>query len=213
MYEWSKQLYLGGKMKQLNFYDFFQEKNKSFQAKNEKYVGGLGAIGLITPTENFEIYNNARLDINNNIVDGLGTHEDTTQELLSYIYPELPASSSPAETVQNFIHILYLINDTCDNGIAILSIPAYINQYQLFQLKQLNLILKQLGVACLSSVQRHIPFTNKESESINELLCSDEIGISRLIDFLIKEERVDYSSNLADMYQKSKQPISHSKKN
>jgi len=198
-------------MKQLNFYDFFQDKNKQYQAKGEKFVSGLGATGLITPNENFEIYNNPRLDINDNMVDGLGTHEDTTKKLLSTLYPTKIDIIS-LNLTQNFIHILYLINDAYDNGIAILSVPAFINQYQLFQLKQLNLIFKQLKVNCLGVIQKHIPFTEKSNKNLNEIACNDEIGISHLIDTLIKENRIDYTSNLEDMYKLSKQPQTIHKK-
>lgn len=73
-------------LKQLDINEFYREENAYYIKNGMSVPEGLGSLILITPKQTIGVYNIPGLDNFKEMVDGLGSHGETLDEVLAGIY-------------------------------------------------------------------------------------------------------------------------------
>ena len=73
-------------LKQLDINEFYREENAYYIKNGMSVPEGLGSLILITPKQTIGVYNIPGLDNSKEMVDGLGSHGETLDEVLAGIY-------------------------------------------------------------------------------------------------------------------------------
>lgn len=73
-------------LKMLNLEEFYKDDNASCQQMGTNVPFGLGGVILIAPMQTIGVYNKEAMDIEGNMIPGLGGHGETVDEILANIF-------------------------------------------------------------------------------------------------------------------------------
>ena len=157
-------------LKKLDYDYYFKDSIKEDVVNKNEF---LSATGLITPTQNIEVFNVAPEQSNEGI--GFGNHYNTINEILCNIYdifvPDYMFSFDVRDEIEkviprsedNFIFIRYaLVNK---KPYVVIFIPKYITSYQLDEIKKMHDIYKEYNINADAMISSFNPITREESGS------------------------------------------------
>ena len=160
-------------LKQLDINEFYREENAYYIKNGMSVPEGLGSLILITPKQTIGVYNIPGLDNSKEMVDGLGSHGETLDEVLAGIYNVSLEKLGYKRDKQlndiiygrglNFI-VLTLINEINLRSVVI-EIPKVINEYQYASLVNLSKIVKSLGITVMGNISLYNPLLGDYDKS------------------------------------------------
>ncbi len=190
-------------LKELDFENFFKKEQAYLDEKE------LGGVGVISPTQSVQVINVAGKNKNKELIDGLGLHFTTLLHILKdmfnieyndkiigydvVLYRKICEKIPNAE--HNLITIRYIINkpsieDATVYSFAGISIPKYINPYQLEELETINDILKNLNVYTEVEMTEYNPINFSKEDTHRVFFENEENELDKAIDFLKNNNRV-----------------------
>ena len=165
-------------LKQLDINEFYREENAYYTKDGMSVPEGLGSLILITPKQTIGVYNVPGLDNSKEMVDGLGGHGETLDEVLASIYNVSLEKLGYKRDKQlndiiygrglNFI-VITLINEINLRS-AVIEIPKVISKYQYDSLVSLSKIFKSLGITAMGNISLYNPLLGNYDKSDNKAL-------------------------------------------
>lgn len=180
-------------LKKLDLEEFYKKGNANYQKPNTTLPEGIGAVILITPKHEISVYNKEAVDIDGNLVKGLGSHGDTIELILANIFGvTLVGNNFKKNKILNEVisgkelnYVYIRLTNSIAGKQACIEIPYKINQYQIAGLNKLNNEFIRLGVETYVSVTRYDPTKDKDN---NDYFNKDVTDISL-------QEALDYFAN------------------
>lgn len=209
-------------LKELDFENFFKKEQPHLDEN------GLGGVGVISPTQSIQVINVAGKNKNKEVMDGLGLHYTTllyilkdmfnieyNDKIIAYdveLYRKICEKIPYAEN--NLITFRYTVNKLSDEDDVVypfagISIPKYINPYQLEELERINDILKKLYVNTQVEITEYNPINSLKEKGEKQYFDDEENELEKAIEYLKNNNRVvEYNLPIEEQIVK----VEHNKK-
>lgn len=198
-------------LKMLNLEEFYKDDNASCQQMGTNVPFGLGGVILITPMQTIGVYNKEAMDIEGNMIPGLGGHGETVDEILANIFDlKLEGNSFKRDRILktaingkqlNYVYIT-LTNSLAGKN-AVIEIPAKISDAEFNELDKLGKIFTALGVETKALITSFDP-TKKDGGDydVNNNEISD-VPLEEALNYLrTNKGKVFPEINLFNVYKK-----------
>ena len=197
-------------LKKLDLEEFYQEKNAYHQQMGTNAPFGLGGVVLITPTQTIGVYNEEALDINGVMVSGLGGHGKTVDLVLAKMFDlKLEGNDfkknkilKTAITGKQLNYIYIVLTNSLAGKLAMVEIPAKIDEKEFNELVKLNKIFSLLGVETKALISSFDP-TKKDGGAydVNNKEISD-VSLEGALNYLRTNKMVLPDINLYNVYKR-----------
>lgn len=197
-------------LKKLDLEEFYQEKNAYYQQMGTNAPFGLGGVVLITPTQTIGVYNEEALDINGVMVPGLGGHGKTVDLVLAQMFDlKLEGNDfkknkilKTAITGKQLNYVYIVLTNSLAGKLAMVEIPAKIDEKEFNELVKLSKIFSLLGVETKALISSFDP-TKKDGGAydVNNNEISD-VSLEEALNYLRTSNMVLPDINLYNVYKK-----------
>lgn len=197
-------------LKKLDLEEFYQEENAYYQQMGTNAPFGLGGVILITPMQTIGVYNEEALDINGLMVPGLGGHGKTVDLVLAKIFDlKLEGNDikrnkilKTAITGKQLNYIYIVLTNSLAGKLAMVEIPAKIDEKEFNELVKLNKIFSLLRVETKALISSFDP-TKKDGGAydVNNNEISD-VSLEGALNYLRTNKMVLPDINLYNVYKK-----------
>ena len=197
-------------LKKLDLEEFYQEENAYYQQMGTNAPFGLGGVILITPMQTIGVYNEEALDINGLMVPGLGGHGKTVDLVLAKIVDlKLEGNDikrnkilKTAITGKQLNYIYIVLTNSLAGKLAMVEIPAKIDEKEFNELAKLSKIFSLLGVETKALISSFDP-TKKDGGAydVNNNEISD-VSLEGALNYLRTNKMVLPDINLYNVYKK-----------
>ena len=197
-------------LKKLDLEEFYQEENAYYQQMGTNAPFGLGGVILITPMQTIGVYNEEALDINGLMVPGLGGHGKTVDLVLAKIFDlKLEGNDikrnkilKTAITGKQLNYIYIVLTNSLAGKLAMVEIPAKIDEKEFNELAKLSKIFSLLGVETKALISGFDP-TKKDGGAydVNNNEISD-VSLEGALNYLRTNKMVLPDINLYNVYKK-----------
>lgn len=197
-------------LKKLDLEEFYQEENAYYQQMGTNAPFGLGGVILITPMQTIGVYNEEALDINGLMVPGLGGHGKTVDLVLAKIFDlKLEGNDikrnkilKTAITGKQLNYIYIVLTNSLAGKLAMVEIPAKIDEKEFNELAKLSKIFSLLGVETKALISSFDP-TKKDGGAydVNNNEISD-VSLEGALNYLRTNKMVLPDINLYNVYKK-----------
>ena len=197
-------------MKKLDLEEFYQEENAYYQQMGTNAPFGLGGVVLITPMQTIGVYNEEALDINGLMVPGLGGHGKTVDLVLAKMFDlKLEGNDfkknkilKTAITGKQLNYIYIVLTNSLAGKLAMVEIPAKIDEKEFNELVKLSKIFSLLGVETKALISSFDP-TKKDGGDydVNNNEISD-VSLEGALNYLRTNKMVLPDINLYNVYKK-----------
>ena len=197
-------------LKKLDLEEFYQEKNAYYQQMGTNAPFGLGGVVLITPTQTIGVYNEEALDINGVMVPGLGGHGKTVDLVLAQMFDlKLEGNDfkknkilKTAITGKQLNYVYIVLTNSLAGKLAMVEIPAKIDEKEFNELVKLSKIFSLLGVETKALISSFDP-TKKDGGAydVNNNEISD-VSLEGALNYLRTNNMVLPDINLYNVYKK-----------
>ena len=197
-------------LKKLDLEEFYQEENAYYQQMGTNAPFGLGGVILITPMQTIGVYNEEALDINGLMVPGLGGHGKTVDLVLAKIFDlKLEGNDikrnkilKTAITGKQLNYIYIVLTNSLAGKLAMVEIPAKIDEKEFNELVKLSKIFSLLGVETKALISGFDP-TKKDGGAydVNNNEISD-VSLEGALNYLRTNKMVLPDINLYNVYKK-----------
>lgn len=197
-------------LKKLDLEEFYQEENAYYQQMGTNAPFGLGGVILITPMQTIGVYNEEALDINGLMVPGLGGHGKTVDLVLAKMFDlKLEGNDikrnkilKTAITGKQLNYIYIVLTNSLAGKLAMVEIPAKIDEKEFNELAKLSKIFSLLGVETKALISGFDP-TKKDGGAydVNNNEISD-VSLEGALNYLRTNKMVLPDINLYNVYKK-----------
>ena len=197
-------------LKKLDLEEFYQEENAYYQQMGTNAPFGLGGVILITPMQTIGVYNEEALDINGLMVPGLGGHGKTVDLVLAKMFDlKLEGNDikrnkilKTAITGKQLNYIYIVLTNSLAGKLAMVEIPAKIDEKEFNELAKLSKIFSLLGVETKTLISGFDP-TKKDGGAydVNNNEISDA-SLEGSLNYLRTNKMVLPDINLYNVYKK-----------
>ena len=197
-------------LKKLDLEEFYQEENAYYQQMGTNAPFGLGGVILITPMQTIGVYNEEALDINGLMVPGLGGHGKTVDLVLAKIFDlKLEGNDikrnkilKTAITGKQLNYIYIVLTNSLAGKLAMVEIPAKIDEKEFNELAKLSKIFSLLGVETKALISSFDP-TKKDGGAydVNNNEISD-VSLEGALNYLRTNKMILPDINLYNVYKK-----------
>lgn len=197
-------------LKKLDLEEFYQEENAYYQQMGTNAPFGLGGVVLITPMQTIGVYNEEALDINGLMVPGLGGHGKTVDLVLAKMFDlKLEGNDikrnkilKTAITGKQLNYIYIVLTNSLAGKLAMVEIPAKIDEKEFNELAKLSKIFSLLGVETKALISSFDP-TKKDGGAydVNNNEISD-VSLEGALNYLRTNKMVLPDINLYNVYKK-----------
>ena len=197
-------------LKKLDLEEFYQEENAYYQQMGTNAPFGLGGVILITPMQTIGVYNEEALDINGLMVPGLGGHGKTVDLVLAKMFDlKLEGNDikrnkilKTAITGKQLNYIYIVLTNSLAGKLAMVEIPAKIDEKEFNELAKLSKIFSLLGVETKALISSFDP-TKKDGGAydVNNNEISDA-SLEGSLNYLRTNKMVLPDINLYNVYKK-----------
>lgn len=197
-------------LKKLDLEEFYQEENAYYQQMGTNAPFGLGGVILITPMQTIGVYNEEALDINGLMVPGLGGHGKTVDLVLAKMFDlKLEGNDikrnkilKTAITGKQLNYIYIVLTNSLAGKLAMVEIPAKIDEKEFNELAKLSKIFSLLGVETKALISSFDP-TKKDGGAydVNNNEISDA-SLEGALNYLRTNKMVLPDINLYNVYKK-----------
>lgn len=197
-------------LKKLDLEEFYQEENAYYQQMGTNAPFGLGGVILITPKQTIGVYNEEALDINGLMVPGLGGHGKTVDLVLAKMFDlKLEGNDikknkifKTAITGKQLNYIYIVLTNSLAGKLAMVEIPAKIDEKEFNELAKLSKIFSLLGVETKALISGFDP-TKKDGGAydVNNNEISD-VSLEGALNYLRTNKMVLPDINLYNVYKK-----------
>ena len=197
-------------LKKLDLEEFYQEGNAYYQQMGTNAPFGLGGVILITPMQTIGVYNEEALDINGLMVPGLGGHGKTVDLVLAKMFDlKLEGNDikrnkilKTAITGKQLNYIYIVLTNSLAGKLAMVEIPAKIDEKEFNELVKLSKIFSLLGVETKALISGFDP-TKKDGGAydVNNNEISD-VSLEGALNYLRTNKMVLPDINLYNVYKK-----------
>lgn len=197
-------------LKKLDLEEFYQEENAYYQQMGTNAPFGLGGVILITPMQTIGVYNEEALDINGLMVPGLGGHGKTVDLVLAKMFDlKLEGNDikknkifKTAITGKQLNYIYIVLTNSLAGKLAMVEIPAKIDEKEFNELAKLSKIFSLLGVETKALISSFDP-TKKDGGAydVNNNEISD-VSLEGALNYLRTNKMVLPDINLYNVYKK-----------
>lgn len=197
-------------LKKLDLEEFYQEENVYYQQMGTNAPFGLGGVVLITPMQTIGVYNEEALDINGVMVPGLGGHGKTVDLVLAKMFDlKLEGNDfkknkilKTAITGKQLNYIYIVLTNSLAGKLAMVEIPAKIDEKEFNELVKLSKIFSLLGVETKALISSFDP-TKKDGGDydVNNNEISD-VSLEGALNYLRTNKMVLPDINLYNVYKK-----------
>lgn len=197
-------------LKKLDLEEFYQEENAYYQQMGTNAPFGLGGVILITPKQTIGVYNEEALDINGLMVPGLGCHGKTVDLVLAKMFDlKLEGNDikrnkilKTAITGKQLNYIYIVLTNSLAGKLAMVEIPAKIDEKEFNELAKLSKIFSLLGVETKALISGFDP-TKKDGGAydVNNNEISD-VSLEGALNYLRTNKMVLPDINLYNVYKK-----------
>ena len=197
-------------LKKLDLEEFYQEGNAYYQQMGTNAPFGLGGVILITPMQTIGVYNEEALDINGLMVPGLGGHGKTVDLVLAKMFDlKLEGNDikrnkilKTAITGKQLNYIYIVLTNSLAGKLAMVEIPAKIDEKEFNELAKLSKIFSLLGVETKALISSFDP-TKKDGGAydVNNNEISD-VSLEGALNYLRTNKMVLPDINLYNVYKK-----------
>lgn len=142
------------RLRKLDLEEFYKEGNAYYQQIGTSAPFGLGGVILVTPVQTIGVYNKEALDINGEMVPGLGGHGETVDEVLANMFDlKLEGNSFKRDRIlktaingKQLNYIYMILTNSKAGKLATIEIPSKISKREFEELVKFNNIFSLLGV-------------------------------------------------------------------
>ena len=197
-------------LKKLDLEEFYQEENAYYQQMGTNAPFGLGGVILITPKQTIGVYNEEALDMNGLMVPGLGGHGKTVDLVLAKMFDlKLEGNDikknkilKTAITGKQLNYIYIVLTNSLAGKLAMVEIPAKIDEKEFNELVKLSKIFSLLGVETKALISGFDP-TKKDGGAydVNNNEISDA-SLEGALNYLRTNKMVLPDINLYNVYKK-----------
>ena len=197
-------------LKKLDLEEFYQEENAYYQQMGTNAPFGLGGVILITPMQTIGVYNEEALDINGLMVPGLGGHGKTVDLVLAKMFDlKLEGNDikrnkilKTAITGKQLNYIYIVLTNSLAGKLAMVEIPAKIDEKEFNELVKLSKIFSLLGVETKALISGFDP-TKKDGGAydVNNNEISD-VSLEGALNYLRTNKMILPDINLYNVYKK-----------
>ena len=197
-------------LKKLDLEEFYQEENAYYQQMGTNAPFGLGGVILITPMKTIGVYNEEALDINGLMVPGLGGHGKTVDLVLAKMFDlKLEGNDikrnkilKTAITGKQLNYIYIVLTNSLAGKLAMVEIPAKIDEKEFNELAKLSKIFSLLGVETKALISSFDP-TKKDGGAydVNNNEISD-VSLEGALNYLRTNKMILPDINLYNVYKK-----------
>lgn len=197
-------------LKKLDLEEFYQEENAYYQQMGTNAPFGLGGVILITPMQTIGVYNEEALDINGLMVPGLGGHGKTVDLVLAKMFDlKLEGNDikrnkilKTAITGKQLNYIYIVLTNSLAGKLAMVEIPAKIDEKEFNELAKLSKIFSLLGVETKALISSFDP-TKKDGGAydVNNNEISD-VSLEGALNYLRTNKMILPDINLYNVYKK-----------
>ncbi len=197
-------------LKKLDLEEFYQEENAYYQQMGTNAPFGLGGVILITPKQTIGVYNEEALDINGLMVPGLVGHGKTVDLVLAKMFDlKLEGNDikrnkilKTAITGKQLNYIYIALTNSLAGKLAMVEIPAKIDEKEFNELVKLSKIFSLLGVETKALISGFDP-TKKDGGAydVNNNEISD-VSLEGALNYLRTNKMVLPDINLYNVYKK-----------
>lgn len=197
-------------LKKLDLEEFYQEGNAYYQQMGTNAPFGLGGVVLITPMQTIGVYNEEALDINGVMIPGLGGHGKTVDLVLALMFDlKLEGNDfkknkilKTAITGKQLNYIYIVLTNSLAGKLAMVEIPAKIDEKEFNELVKLSKIFSLLGVETKALISSFDP-TKKDGGAydVNNNEISD-VSLEGALNYLRTNKMVLPDINLYNVYKK-----------